>query len=198
MSRDSSNHESKDNNTNEEAGDFKQKAVNDTDELELLSHPSYQELMRKLNEAEQKVNQYWERILRMQAESDNAIRRAERDIANAHKYALDRFVTELLPIVDSLELCINNVPKDMQEAAQSVIEGVHLTLKMFYAAMEKFGITQLNPLSEPFNPEHHQAISMQVDTSVKPGVVISVLQKGYTLNNRLIRPALVIVSKAEH
>ncbi|OGT42185.1 MAG: nucleotide exchange factor GrpE [Gammaproteobacteria bacterium RIFCSPHIGHO2_12_FULL_37_34] len=197
MPQDMSNHESERNNANEEADASKKTSTNEVDEIELLSHPSYQELMRKLNEAEQKANQYWERILRMQAESDNALRRTERDIANAHKYALDRFVTELLPIVDSLELCINNVPNDMQQAAQSVIEGVHLTLKMFYAAMEKFGIKQLHPVSEPFDPEHHQAISMQVDASVSPGMVISVLQKGYTLNNRLIRPALVIVSKAK-
>ena len=197
MTQDMSNHESERNNANEEADASKKTSTNEVDEIELLSHPSYQELMRKLNEAEQKANQYWERILRMQAESDNALRRTERDIANAHKYALDRFVTELLPIVDSLELCINNVPNDMQQAAQSVIEGVHLTLKMFYAAMEKFGIKQLHPVSEPFDPEHHQAISMQVDASVSPGMVISVLQKGYTLNNRLIRPALVIVSKAK-
>ena len=197
MSRDISNHESEDNSTNEAPG-TKKMGANKIDEVELLSHPSYQELMRKLNETEEKANQYWDRILRMQAESDNAVRRAERDIANAHKYALDRFVTELLPIVDSLELCVNSVPKEMQDAAQSVIEGVNLTLKMFYAAMEKFGIKQLNPVSEPFDSEHHQAISMQVDPSVKPGMVISVLQKGYTLNNRLIRPALVIVSKIEH
>ena len=197
MPQDMSNHESERNNANEEADASKKTSTNEVDEIELLSHPSYQELMRKLNEAEQKANQYWERILRMQAESDNALRRTERDIANAHKYALDRFVTELLPIVDSLELCINNVPNDMQQAAQSIIEGVHLTLKMFYAAMEKFGIKQLHPVSEPFDPEHHQAISMQVDASVSPGMVISVLQKGYTLNNRLIRPALVIVSKAK-
>ncbi|HLB42561.1 MAG TPA: nucleotide exchange factor GrpE [Gammaproteobacteria bacterium] len=203
MPRDIFNHESEDENTNDirqagrEAKDAQPINPTDTGDVELLSHPSYQELLHKLNEAEQKANQYWERILRMQADNDNAIRRVERDIANAHKYALDRFVTELLPIVDSLELCINNVPKEIQDTAGSVIEGVNLTLKMFYAAMEKFGIKQLHPVSEPFNPEYHQAISMQVDSSVKPGIVISVLQKGYTLNNRLIRPALVIVSTTE-
>lgn len=192
MSR-NTNHESESN----DASVSKKTDTPKIDEVELLSHPSYQELMRKLNEAEEKANQYWDRILRMQAENDNASRRAERDIANAHKYALDRFITELLPIVDSLELCVNNVPKERQENAQSIIEGVNLTLKMFYAAMEKFGIKQLDPVSQPFDPEHHQAISMQVDSSVQPGMVLSVLQKGYSLNNRLIRPALVIVSKAE-
>jgi molecular chaperone GrpE len=164
---------------------------------ELLTHPSYEEMLQKLDEAEQKANQYWERILRMQADSDNAARRMERDVANAHKYALEKFVTELLPIVDSLELCIANVPADASSYAQSVIEGINLTLKMFYTALEKFGVKQVNPLSQPFDPEFEQAISMQHDPSVKPGTVIAVLQKGYTLNNRLLRPALVTVAKAE-
>lgn len=164
---------------------------------ELLEHPSYQELMKKLDEAEQKTNQHWERILRMQAENENMNRRVERDIANAHKYALEKFATELLPIVDSLELCIVSVPEDMKTAAESVTEGVKLTLKMFYAAFEKFGIKQVDPLGETFDPEFSQAISMQYDPKAAPGSVISVLQKGYTLNNRLLRPALVVVAKAE-
>jgi molecular chaperone GrpE len=153
-------------------------------------------LTQKLGEAEEKSNQYWERILRMQADFDNMQRRVERDVENAHKYALEKFVQELLPIVDSLELCESSVPKDAKQVVKSVLEGVDMTLKMFYSGLEKFGVKQVNPVSEPFNPEFQQAISMQVDESVAPGTVLSVLQKGYTLNNRLIRPALVIVSKA--
>lgn len=166
------------------------------EKTETVAPLAHEELMQKLGEAEQKANQYWERIMRMQAESDNAQRRMERDIANAHKFALDKFVAELIPIVDSLELCVTNVPAEMQQAANSVIEGVHLTLKMFYAAMEKFGIKQVNPVSESFDPEFQQAISTVEDPEVQPGTVVSVLQKGYTLNNRLIRPALVVVAKA--
>lgn len=153
-------------------------------EAQATAPQAHEELLQKLGETEQKANQYWERIMRMQAESDNAQRRMERDVANAHKYALEKFVTELLPIVDSLELCIANVPAEMQAAAGSVIEGVHLTLKMFYAAMEKFGVKQVNPVNEPFDPEFQQAISTQVDPALAPGTVLSVLQKGYTLNNR--------------
>ena len=164
---------------------------------ELLTHPSYEEMLQKLDEADQKANQYWERLLRMQAENDNVLRRTERDIANAHKYALEKFVTELLPIIDSLELCVSSTSPEVQASAGPVIEGVNLTLKMFYSALEKFDVKQVNPVSEPFDPEHQQAISMLHDPSVKPGTVISVLQKGYTLNNRLLRPALVVVSKAE-
>lgn len=163
---------------------------------ELLEHLSYEELLQKVEEAENKATQYWERILRMQAENENALRRVERDIANAHKYALEKFASELLPIVDSLELGISSIPPD-KNAAEAIIEGVKLTLKMFYNVLEKFGINQVNPVSETFDPEFQQAISVQFDPSLKPGTVISVLQKGYTLNNRLLRPALVIVSKAE-
>lgn len=164
---------------------------------ELLPHASYEELMQKLDEAEQKNNQYWERILRMQADNENALRRAKRDVADAESYSLTKFATEMLPIIDSLELCTSSVPKKADEVTQSVIEGVNLTLKMFNTALEKFGIKQINPVSEPFDPEFQQAISMQYDPHVKPGNVISVLQKGYTLNNRLLRPALVVVAKAE-
>lgn len=160
---------------------------------DLLDHPSHQALIEKLNESEQKSNQYWERILRMQADAENLARRNERDVANAHKYALEKFVAELIPIIDSLELCIANE----RDAHSSIVQGVEMTLKMFYAAMEKFGVQQVNPISEPFDPEFQQAISTQDDPAAVPGTVISVLQKGYTLNNRLIRPALVIVAKAD-
>lgn len=166
-------------------------------QTELLTHASYEELMQKLDEAEQKNNQYWERILRMQADSENALRRAKRDVADAHNYSLSKFAAELLPIIDSLELCVSSVPKDTDQTTHSVVEGINLTLKMFYTALEKFGIKQVNPVSQPFDPEFQQAISMQYDPKAKPGSVISVLQKGYTLNNRLLRPALVVVAKAE-
>lgn len=167
------------------------------DKPELLTEASHDLLIQQLNEAEQKANQYWERILRMQADNENLLRRTERDIANAHKYALERFINELLPIVDSLELCVSNSRDKLDGVASSIIEGINLTLKMFYTAFEKFGIKQINPVSQPFDSEFQQAISMQVSKEVKPGTVINVLQKGYTLNNRLVRPALVIVSKSE-
>lgn len=165
---------------------------------ELLTHPAYEELMGKLTEAEQKSTAHWERILRMQAEMENATRRAERDVASAHKYALEKFVLELLPIIDSLELCIKNIPEANNEQTSAVLEGVNLTLKLFYGAMEKFGVAVVNPEGRPFDPEHQQAISMQFDAEVPQGTVLSVLQKGYTLNGRLLRPALVVVSKSEN
>ncbi|MBX3709350.1 MAG: nucleotide exchange factor GrpE [Gammaproteobacteria bacterium] len=171
--------------------------ANENKATELLTHPSYEELLQKLDEAEQKANQHWERMLRMQADSENAARRAERDISNAHKYALEKFVGELLPVIDSLELCVSNASQGIQASDNAIIEGVNLTLKMFYSALEKYGVKQVNPVSEIFDPEFQQAISVQYDPLIEPGTVVSVLQKGYTLNNRLIRPALVVVSKAE-
>ena len=164
---------------------------------ELLSHDSYEALLKQLNDAEQKLNDQEERMLRMRAEAENSARRLKREVDDARKFGNKDLIGELLPIIDSLELSINNISNDKSEVSQSLIEGVNLILKMFYAVMEKFGIKQLNPISEPFNPEFEQAISMQIDTSVKPGTVISVLQKGYTLNDRLIRPALVVVAKGE-
>jgi molecular chaperone GrpE len=163
---------------------------NQNEQPEILDRPPYEALMKKLEEAQQN----WDRALRAQAEHENALRRMERDVANAHKYALEKFAAELLPIVDSLELCVSNATAETHEA---FIEGVNLTLKMFYSALEKFGVKQVNPVGEPFDPEHQQAISMQYDPAVKPGIVLSVMQKGYTLNDRLLRPALVIVSKWE-
>jgi molecular chaperone GrpE len=157
------------------------------DEARLLEHPSYIEMQTKLTEAEEKATQNWDRVLRIQAEMDNAQRRVERDIANAHKYALEKFVVELLPVVDNLERALQHDGQDL--------EGVNMTLKTFVSTLEKFGVEQVNPVSEAFNPEFHQAVSIQEDPNVKPGTVLSVMQKGYLLNGRLIRPALVAVSK---
>lgn len=155
---------------------------------------SSQELQNQLLTAEEKVKEYWERILRMQAETDNIKRRAEQDIAKAHNYGLQKFVSELLPIIDNLERAIFSHQNEASEAG-TLLDGVNLTLKMFMTTLEKFGVEQIDPISQPFNPELHQAISMKEDASAKPGVVIQVLQKGYLLNKRLIRPALVIVAK---
>lgn len=160
----------------------------------LLDHASYQELQKQLTEAEEKATQYWERMLRMQAETENIQRRVERDIANAHKFALEKFSLELLPVIDSLERAIASHSED-ESGAGSLLDGVKLTLKMFTAVMEKFGIEQVDPEGEPFNPELHQAVSTLSDTEVKPNTVVNVLQKGYLLNKRLIRPALVVVAK---
>ena len=164
------------------------------DTTELLDDEPVNEFQQQLNEKDEKINQHWERILRMQADHENNQRRVERDIANAHKFALEKFVLELLPVIDNLERAIVSHLSE-ESGADSLLEGVKLTLKMFNAALEKFGVQQVDPLQDVFNPELHQAVSMETDPNVKSGIVLSVLQKGYLLNNRLIRPALVIVAK---
>lgn len=163
----------------------------DEPNVELLS---YEELQKHLAEAKEKASQSWERLLRVQADMDNMHRRVERDVANAHKYALEKFVLELLPIVDGLERAVE-AHEGEESGSGTLLDGVHLTLKMIYAAFAKFGIEQVSPESQLFNPELHQAVSTETDPSVKPNTVLKVLQKGYLLNNRLIRPALVVVSK---
>lgn len=164
------------------------------DEEALLEHPTYEELQQKLTETEEKASLNYDLMLRKQAEMDNLQRRVERDIANAHKYGLEKFVLDLLPIIDSLERAVVVSP---DSSAAAVIEGVSLTLKMLYSVLEKYNIQQVDPLAQPFNPELHQAVSTQVDNKSAPNTVLQVLQKGYLLNNRLVRPALVVVSKVE-
>lgn len=169
----------------------------DEEASEKNPHTSYDELVQQLGDVELKANQYWDQILRMKADAENIERRNKRALESAHKFALEKFAHELLPIIDSLELCISTTPEHLAKEAVTVIDGVQLTLKMFYAAMEKFNIKQVNPLGQPFNPEFEQAISVQSDASVAPGTVVHVLQKGYTLNDRVLRPALVTVAKAD-
>jgi molecular chaperone GrpE len=159
----------------------------------LLEHPTYIELQKKLDEAETKANESWDRLLRQQAEMDNMQRRVERDVANAHKYALEKFVPELLPVIDSMERSLQ-ISSD-EHSVNAVLEGISLTLKLFYGTIEKFGVVQIDPEGEVFNPELHQAVSVQETPGTKSGIVLNVLQKGYSLNGRLIRPALVVVSK---
>lgn len=183
-------HEKLNMNEHAEGGEFQE-----DQEAELLEKLSYPELQKKCEEAELKATQYWERLLRLQAETDNMQRRVERDIGNAHKYALEKFVSELLPVVDNLERSLQTSLEE--HSGNTVMDGIKLTLKMFITALEKFGVVQVSPEGQPFNPEFHQAVSVQVDDSVKPNTVISVLQKGYLLNNRLVRPALVVVAKSE-
>jgi len=129
---------------------------------------------------------------RTQAEMDNLRKRTLRDIENAHKYALEKFITELLPVLDSLELGIQASLATTD--ITTLREGMHLTLKKFSDSLEKFGALVINPEGEKFNPEKHDAVSMTTAEGVEPGTVITVLQKGYELNGRLVRPAIVVVA----
>lgn len=154
---------------------------------------NYAELKQSLDEARAKADTHWNDLLRSRAEMENVRRRAERDVENAHKFALERFVSELLPVKDSLEMGII-AANDAEQI--KLREGMELTLKMLSAALNKFGVREVNPHNERFNPELHQAMTVQPNATLPPNTVITVYQKGYTLNERLIRPALVIVSQS--
>ena len=152
-----------------------------------------QELHALLTDARDKADEHWDQCLRLQADIENLRKRRERDVANAHKFALEKFAVDLLPVRDSLEMGL--AAADSGDAAK-LKEGSELTLKMLVSAMEKYNIKEVNALNEQFNPEYHEAMSMQEREDVPQNTVVTVVQKGYLLNDRLIRPAMVIVSKA--
>ena len=134
-----------------------------------------------------------DKAVRAQAEMENLRKRTARDVENAHKYGLEKFVQELLPVIDSLELGLST-SVDI-ENAEDLRKGMDLTLEIFKTVIEKFGVVIVNPETEKFDPEFHEAISMQETKNVKSGEIVAVMQKGYSLNGRLIRPAMVIVAK---
>ena len=148
----------------------------------------------ELAEARRTAQEHLDRALRAQAELENVRRRMARDVENAHKFALERFVSELLPVKDSLELGLAAATEEGAGTAR-IAEGVELTLRMFEQVMEKFGIESIDPAGDPFNPEFHQAMTMQESDTAASGTVLTVVQKGYLLNERLVRPAMVIVAK---
>ncbi|MCW9088019.1 MAG: nucleotide exchange factor GrpE [Gammaproteobacteria bacterium] len=156
---------------------------------------SSEELARLLEEAHAKAEENWEKVVRVQAELENSQRRAQRDVENAHKYALEKFAQELLPVKDSLELGLAAAEGSDHEVADKLREGTELTLKVLTTAMEKFGIKEVDPQGDTFNPEWHQAMTMQPSAEYEPNTIMAVMQKGYLLNGRLLRPAMVVVSK---
>ncbi|MGL5526372.1 MAG: nucleotide exchange factor GrpE [Aeromonas veronii] len=153
------------------------------------------ELEAQLETAIQKAAEERERALRTAAEMENLRRRAAQDVEKAHKFALEKFANELLPVLDNLERAIELADKE-NEALKPMIEGVELTLKSMQSGVAKFGLVALDPINQPFDPNAHQAMSMVPSADVAPNTVIAVMQKGYELNGRVIRPAMVMVSKA--
>jgi molecular chaperone GrpE len=159
------------------------------------AQPQEMELATLLEDARNKADENWNLCLRLQADLDNLHKRSERDLANAHKFALERFANELLPVRDSLEMGLASAAGGQVDPAR-LQEGVELTLQMLTAALGKFGIKEIDPQLERFNPDFHQAMSLQERADVEPNTVVTVFQKGYLLNDRLLRPAMVIVSQA--
>ena len=162
---------------------------------EAVTEESIDGLQKQLEEALGKAEKNLEMALRAKAELENATRRHEQDLEKAHKFALDSFVKELLQVWDSLEL---GIQAGQAEGAgiDKLLEGSELTLKLLSDVMNKFGVEQIDPDGEPFNPEEHQAMSMQPRDDVPPNTVVAVVQKGYKLNGRLVRTAMVMVSQA--
>lgn len=151
------------------------------------------ELEAQLKEVQQRER---DSLLRAKAEVENIRRRTELDIEKAHKFALEKFSGELLPVIDNLERALDLADKSNSELA-GLIEGVELTLKSLLDAVRKFGMEVVSDIHVPFNPEQHQAMTMMESDELEPNQVMMVMQKGYMLNGRLLRPAMVAVSKAK-
>jgi molecular chaperone GrpE len=141
-----------------------------------------------------RIDENWEKYLRTAAELENVRKRAVRDVENAHKFALERFASELLAVRDSLEM---GLAAGEGADAETLLQGKEATLKQLTAIMERFGVEELDPQGEPFDPAMHEAMTMQPSADVEPGSVVTVFQKGYALNGRLLRPARVVVAAEE-
>jgi len=179
-----------------EAADVDAELVSDNDDAEQEADSvSIEELQKQLKQAEKKAEENWDKAVRTQAEMQNLKRRMQKDLENAHKYGLERFAKELLVVIDSLELGIQASTSDNPEVVV-LREGSALTIKQFESVFAKFNIEAVDPVGQPFNPELHQAMTMQPSADVEPNTVLNVFQKGYVLNGRLIRPAMVVVSQA--
>lgn len=150
-------------------------------------HAQVESLTQQLHEAN-------EQVLRARAEAQNAIRRAAQDVEKAHKFGQEKLVNDLLPVIDNLERALDAMNVD-DESLKPVIEGIQLTLKSFQDTLARHSIVALNPVGEPFDPQMHQAMTMVESPDAEPNTVINVFQKGYTLHGRLVRPAMVVVSK---
>ena len=184
------------------ADDIVKQAEEQVEEQHEHAHEVISAEQEKINElelalaaAQSTVADQKDSVIRAKAEVDNIRRRAAQDVEKARKFALEKFAGEMLVSVDNLERALQNIDKD-DEANKGIIEGVELTLQGLISSLEKFGVKAVDPQDQPFNPELHQAMSMQEVPDVAPNTVIAVMQKGYELNGRLIRPAMVMVSKA--
>ena len=156
-----------------------------------VGSPGEDEATASLEELQAKADENWDRYLRAAAEVENVRKRASRDVEHARKYALENFGRELLAVKDSLEMGLEAAGS---ADADSLREGSEATLKLLATTLERFGVSEIDPEGEPFDPEQHEAMTMQPSADVEPGSVLTVIQKGYSLNGRLLRPARVVVA----
>ena len=154
-----------------------------------------EQLGEQLILATQRADENWDKLVRVQAEMENLRRRTEKEIGDARKFALERFAKDLLVVLDSLELGIQAASSESAEVA-SLREGSELTLRQFLSVLEKFNVQTVDPMGQKFNPEWHQAMAMEPTHAVEPNTVVKVFQKGYVLNDRLLRPAMVVIAQS--
>ncbi len=164
------------------------------EEEDRLNNMTAEELAAECSEAQRRAAENWEKLLRLQAEMENVRRRAERDVVSAHKYGVEKLIKNLLPVIDSLERGMEVAAEGSAEV-KAMYEGMTLTHKLLLETLEKQGVKQLDPMGEPFNPEEMEAVSTQPGDEVEANTVLSVVQKGYLLNDRLVRPVMVVVSQ---
>jgi molecular chaperone GrpE len=169
-----------------------QKSASNKAKEELEDNSKIEDLESQLQEAQQSAKDNWDKLLRSQAEMENLKRRTTKDLENAHKFALDGFVKALLEVSDSLTMGIKSA-KDEKATIETTTEGLELTMKVFNSTLEKFGVESINPIDEKFDPELHEAVTMVPMPDKKSNTILEVIQTGFTLNGRLVRPALVIV-----
>ena len=160
-------------------------------EVEIEANEAAESELSELELAEAKAAENWDRYLRTAAELENVRKRSARDVENAHRFALERFSRDLLAVKDSLEM---GLAAAENASIESLLAGSEATLKIFATTMQQYGIEEVDPAGEPFDPEFHEAISMMPSDDVEPGSVVTVVQKGYALNGRLLRPAMVVVA----
>ncbi len=167
----------------------------DSQSAETNEAPSTEALLAEVESLRAELAQAKEQSLRAAAEAQNIRRRAEQDVEKAHKFGVEKIINDMLPVVDNLERAIDASTAEGVEVS-SVVEGVELTLKTLVDGLNRQKVEPIDPEGEPFNPELHQAMTMVPNPDVEPNTVINVFQKGYTLHGRLVRPAMVVVSKA--
>ncbi|WP_190600394.1 nucleotide exchange factor GrpE [Candidatus Vesicomyidisocius sp. SY067_SCS001] len=157
-----------------------------------LQPPQDNDLQEQLAQAQQSAKDNWDQLLRSRAEMENLKRRNTKDIENAHKFALDSFVRALLEVKDSLSMSIKTAQEE-KATVNHIVEGLEMTDKVFLSTLKKFGVEMINPEGETFNPQLHEAVTMIPMTDKDPNSVLEVVQFGFTLNERLVRPAMVVV-----
>ncbi|WP_299877539.1 nucleotide exchange factor GrpE [uncultured Cocleimonas sp.] len=194
-SENNSNQDNMENNVENNVDNIVENDVNQQEEASAempngAEEVTIESLQQKLEEAEAKANDNWDKALRIQAEMDNLRKRCEKQVEDAHKYSVKKFVEEILPVADSLEMGYA-----VEGEVEQIREGIGLTMNVLKAAMEKFNVIAVDPLGEKFNPDLHQAMAMQPSEEYENDHVSAVMQKGYTLNGRLVRPAMVMVAK---